>query len=665
MEFTYLNPNNIPKFREAALYFEEHGVYTKHLPGTSGYLNYWKEQVKRCLYGYRIGNDYITGYNYFYWNFSRIIIVKTVVDEFGIERTDRYESFPEPWDYDKYFFDYVEEAEKNGKHAVVLKARGVGYSFKGASMCNRNYFLIKNSKSFVVTSKSNYMFEDGILAKAWDMMDFIDTNTAWYKRRQFLNKIDHKRASYQKDIDGVKVEAGYKSEIMGIVTGQDVNKLRGKRGKLILIDEAGSFNDLLTAWNIIRPSVEQGNKTFGLILAMGTGGDAESNFMGLEELFFYPKGYNVFYINNIWSDPPIGECAFFVPKWANLEGFYDKNTGISDKENAINFIENKLLSEAKEAKDPNVLLKAKAENCIIPEDALTRIKNNFFPISYLKQRLAELTINKKYKDSESIGYLTYDDNSNIQWVENRSLSPIYDYPLSTNKVEGCIVIYEHPVKDDHGNVRPYIYIAGTDPYDDDESETTSLGSTLVMNILTGRIVAEYTGRPPTAKEYYENVLRLLKYYNAICNYEQNKKGMFAYFEQKNALYLLADTPKILKDRELLNTNGKGNKSKGTLATEAINKYARELIKSWLLETAYNKEHSNIHELVQIALIKELIYWAPGINADRISALGMLLILREDLIKYADQIKSISNKPYPGSDPIFNRILHRGKIVGRF
>ncbi len=93
--------------------------------------------------------------------------------------------------------------------------------------------------------------------------------------------------------------------------------------------------------------------------------------------YFLSKGYNVFYINNIWSDPPIGECAFFVPKWANLEGFYDKNTGISDKENAINFIENKLLSEAKEAKDPNVLLKAKAENCITPEDALTRIKNIF------------------------------------------------------------------------------------------------------------------------------------------------------------------------------------------------------------------------------------------------------------------------------------------------
>jgi len=50
---------------------------------------------------------------------------------------------------------------------VVLKARARGYSFKGASMLCRNYFLIKKSKSFAVASEQKYLTGDGLLTKAW------------------------------------------------------------------------------------------------------------------------------------------------------------------------------------------------------------------------------------------------------------------------------------------------------------------------------------------------------------------------------------------------------------------------------------------------------------------------------------------------------------------
>jgi hypothetical protein len=156
-----------------------------------------------------------------------------------------------------------------------------------------------------------------------------------------------------------------------------------------------------------------------------------------------------------------------------------------------------------------------------------------------------------------------------------------------------------------------------------------------MHALTGRIVAEYTGRPQTAKEFYEICRKLISYYNAICNYENNKKGLFAYFEQKNCLHLLCNTPKILRDQQIISViRESGNTSKGTNASKEVNKYARMLIREYMLDQAYNQEVglTNTHTIPSVPLLSEIIYWNEDGNFDRVSALGMLLILRQDRIK---------------------------------
>jgi len=61
------------------------------------------------------------------------------------------------------------------------------------------------------------------------------------------------------------------------------------------------------------------------------------------------------------------------------------------------------------------------------------------------------------------------------------------------------------------------------------------------------IVAEYTGRPATAEDYYENVRKLLLYYNARLLYENQWKGLATYFKQRHCDYLLADQPDIISD----------------------------------------------------------------------------------------------------------------------
>ena len=149
---------NSDSFREAALTFEEHGTYCKYPVGSRSYMNYWREEARRCLKGHHIGSDYIPGYFYFYLNYSRIYLAiekrdeqgNVILSEDGRSEADRIETFPAFWDGDYKYFHYLDEAENAGKHGVVLKARGRGYSFKGGSMLNRNFFLIKGSKSFAI-----------------------------------------------------------------------------------------------------------------------------------------------------------------------------------------------------------------------------------------------------------------------------------------------------------------------------------------------------------------------------------------------------------------------------------------------------------------------------------------------------------------------------------
>jgi hypothetical protein len=74
------------------------------------------------------------------------------------------------------------------------------------------------------------------------------------------------------------------------------------------------------------------------------------------------------------------------------------------------------------------------------------------------------------------------------------------------------------------------------------------------------LVFEYTGRPMFADDAYENARLALLMYNAECNYENNKKGFFAYMSKHNCLYLLSDTLEFLKDKEMVKGGQYGNKA---------------------------------------------------------------------------------------------------------
>lgn len=647
---------NSDKFRQAAIFFQEHGRYTNAPRGTTDYIQYWEQETNRCLNGYVAEDgDSITGYHYFYLNYSPIMKLeeKEYVDRYGNVRRkrERVLSFPDFWDYDYYYFNAIEQAEQEGKHMATLKCRQRGYSFKGASMLVRNYELIPGSKNFAVASEQKFLVGDGLLTKAWQIMDFVDKHTEWSKQRLTSTRMERVSGFKITDEFGKQTEQGYLSSITGITLKNDPERLRGTRGKLVLFEEGGKFPNLETAWRIEQPAVETDDGVaFGLLCLFGTGGTEGGSFDGLKNIFYNPKAFNVLSFPNIWDDgQEQTECGFFVPAWSNLQSFDDKGNqifmdqfGNSLKDKAIE----ELINQRNVIKDGGAsqtsIDRFVSERPLKPQEAVLELGKNIFPRKLLMDQLTRIRTNTKIRNMKHIVDLSWDGNSGVQATEKKS-GDITTYHLKKDdKPNGSVVIWEYPIPD-----APFgLYIGGCDPYDHDSSFTNSLGSTFIFKrVRAGEawndvIVAEYTGRPDTAEEYYENVRKLLIFYNARLLFENERKGIYPYFTNKHCDYLLADQPdKIITE---VFKDSKVQRRKGCHMTKAIREYGEGLILEWLMDE-YEPGHPNVERIYSEALIEELIENDGIKNVDRVIALCMVMIYREELYQIKVSAAKEQNK----------------------
>ena len=107
----------------------------------------------------------------------------------------------------------------------------------------------------------------------------------------------------------------------------------------------------------------------------------------------------------------------------------------------------------------------------------------------------------------------------------------------------------------------------------------------------------------------------------------------------SCLHLLADTPEYLRDKQLVKYSSFGSNAKGVNASAAINLYANERIKDWLLkpiptivqEDGEDKQVMipNLYRIRNRALLQELVAFTPEINVDRVRSLGMVMLYREE------------------------------------
>lgn len=663
-------------FRERALFFDRNGKYTNLVPNSnpkSEYAQFWKEELRRWRDGLvRPDGEWISGELYFYWNYSPIWLTERVGK--SKKRTNRVRQFPKPWLGDYLFHHYIHECRERGQHAKLLKTRGVGFSFKAGAWSPRNMYVMPGSgnPNFHLASEKTFLSGDkGIWGKVLDTLDWIAEHTPFPRMRL----VDGKRAmevqlGYE---DEFGLRKGLLSSVYGISLKDNPDKARGIRGPFIHYEEDGLFPNLEHAWNVNRKAVEDGGVASGLMLAGGTGGVEGASFEGSEKLFYRPGAYNIYGIPNVFDKNTDGvtDCGFFWGAYLNRNLCYDEINGEPDVIKATVEILLGRYQIKYSSSDALALTQKKAEEPMTPQEAVMRTQGTVFPVADLKEYLENISVNKEtFISKHYVGKLNLDEsNGKVYWKLDPDIHPLRSYDSSISDKTGGLEIFEQPRTNAEGVVASGRYIAGIDPIDSDTGQ--SLFSLLVMDTFTDRIVAEYSGRPRTAKEAYEICYRTLIYYNAQGNYESNLKGLFSYFDQKNALQLLADVPQILKDMDFMKaTNLYGNKAKGTHANASINSWGRMLQADWQrtkvsTPDGEDDERLNLHTLRSLGYIEECIKWNSDGNFDRVSAGGMLFILREDRYKRIKSAKENQDKKIDklSNDPFFRKNFNNQYLQG--
>jgi hypothetical protein len=680
LEVDLTNPHilqDMDFFREKALFFEKHGKYTHLTPNPnpkSEYGEFWKQELRRWKHGLVRPSDgeWIPGELYFYWNYSPIWLVEQAGTQSDGSKSqgERVRKFAKPWLGDYLFHHYVEQCKRRGKHGKMLKCRGVGASFKAASWSPRNMYVYPGSgnPNFHLASDKGFLSGDkGIWGKIVDCLDWIAETTPLERMRV----VDRAGSTLEIQLgfkDEYGVRKGNLSSVHGISLKDNPDKARGIRGPLIHYEEDGLFNNLEKAWNVNRKAVEDGNTTFGFMIAMGTGGVEGGSFEGSEKLFYSPGAYNVYGIPNVFDKNATGDtlCGFFWGAYMNRKNCYDEEIGEPDVIKALIeiLLDRHLVKYS--STDPSAITQKKAEECVTPQDAIMRTEGTVFPVSDLKDYLETIMVRKEsFLAEHYVGELVRTGDGKLKWRLNNDKFPLRSYDKDNANREGCLEIFEMPSENANGEIAHGRYIAGIDPIDADSG--TSLFSIQVMDLFTDRIVAEFSGRPRLAEEAYEISLRVLEFYNAVANYEKNLKGLFSYFDKKNALFRLCDTPQILKDMQMTKDMGYGNTSKGTMANAEVNKWGRKLQADWMNTSLEDKENPGklkLHTMRGLAYIEECIKWNSDGNFDRVSAGGMLFILRED--RYKRTQSAIANKDKQvetlANDKFFNRNFNQSNAM---
>lgn len=668
-------------FRQTAKVWEETGKYTNLKPNANPNSEFGKWMMEEKRRGWEGLVDpstgmWVTGDYYWMLNYCPMHMVKKRKDGFSM----RIMAAPKFWDGQFLASHYFYQARLKGHHAAELSSRGRGKTTLGAAMLAKRYLIgefpehAKEGKVqcyVTAADRTKLMNPNQILTVFVDNIDFCAKNTAFASRRlksssqEMIWKAGFKKA-------GSDVEYGSGNTVTGVLTGVNQDKMNGSRGVLYIVEEAGIFKDLRSMYNMVRPSVEEGDDIFAEIILYGTAGEEHSNFQDFQEILYSPDGYNVYSVDNVFDKEGQGKSKFGMFYGAYLN--YDMSCIDADGNSNITKALLKICNDRYKVKygssDINTITQRISQYPVTPQEAIIRSQGNVFPVTELNNRLNQIDNNPNAFDDVYVGELMQDTDGSVQFSPTPDI-PIRDFPTSDNKVLGAIEIFEQPQKGRDGKIPSDRYILSFDPIDSDEANTMSLGSCFVLDLWNDRIVAEYTGRPMFADDLYEKVRKLCIYYNGKCLYESNIKGCFSYFSSHNCTHLLADTPEYLKDKQLISSIGYGNAAKGVRATVPIIKFGFRLIRDWLMKsiTKIEKDNEgndvevkipNLYHLRNRALIKELIQWNSVGNFDRVLSLVQLMLYREekmvlfqgDLRKQNNNVKGMESddyweKNYPG------------------
>lgn len=528
-------------------------------------IQYFKTESQKVRNGVIIDGMYIPGFYYWYLNFCPIV-----------DSVKKKKKFGDVWDGDLWFFQYIMLCMLTGKHACVVKARQRGYTLKIMALLYWSYSWFETSVNTIGAYKEDFV------SKSWRFLEFyrkhINEYTRWIRGPVQPKSLEW----HETTMTDEGKPYGLDSKLSGTTFLRDPENGVGGSQTIFFYEEAGIAPTLLKTVGYVRPALEKGNTTTGLIICSGAVGELD-DAEDLKEIFYNPEGHNFLSIKNIWDDDEKkGEpCGLFVSEAYNLEGFID-DEGNSLVEEATAFVENHN-KEVTSKKKKDLAQLDISQKPLSPKAAFAERKSSEWPVDRLRKQQERILLKDKenkweFKPIKAL--LLSDDKGEIS-LTTKNLPQEHRWPIDPKWEDkrGVWTFFEEIPK----NPEKYLYFACVDAIEVDETETSkSVASVdifktavrvkykdekgIIRTRIEGdKLVATYRGRFDTAEKTNEQMWFGIKLFNAWVYPERNKPNFINYMRRmgraESYLAKEGDVP-LFKDMNVKNGNATNNSKFG-------------------------------------------------------------------------------------------------------
>jgi len=501
-------------------------------------VEWYEEQLRRCVYGFEYRGQRITGDHYWMLNMFAFLVAKKnkagkVTNEFDID-------FPYYAGMHDYLFKTIEQAHYEGKGFLFMSGRGSGKSYSVISTLAKIYHLKPKSHCIISASNSGHATETfSKLLLALDTIGELHPTLALHRLVDTKSLIESGQEIMK---DGLKYKEGPRSRLQKVVYGDNSGATRGSRPDAQHLEEVGDWStgkgDLKSCIGASIGSWRVGSINKCRVFMTGTGGSIASD--QIKDVFNGPDAYNLLEFKDFAP-----KSCFFLPAHYFLGGMGWEETSVNNNDAAKAFLD----AERERTKDDmEIHGKIVQEFPYTIEEVFRKNGTNNFNQRHIAEQWTRLHYEWKERRPER-GYLT--------WIKSTSGS-IKGVKWERNP-EGNIEVLEHPYKGASGKeVFQDLYVGGVDSIDQGIADSTSikdrssLACLIKKRIVDGKFftqtsnlyVAKYIGRSIDVRWDYEEVLKLSMYYNAKMNIEYTKIGVVNYFREAKQYHRLLKRPLV-------------------------------------------------------------------------------------------------------------------------
>lgn len=270
------------------------------------------------------------------------------------------------------------------------------------------------------------------------------------------------------------------------------------------------------------------------------------------------------------------------------------------------------------------------------DDCFLSSSQNLFPVEYAIKHKNDLLESGQYSGMLCDVFL----ESGNKLGTTKSNKQLAGFPFSGGVIDAPVQIFEMPQSNRFDD---FIYVAGQDPYKQAKSDTPSLGAFYVFKRRVGirdpyayRIVASYVSRPSSIDQFCRTCEVLQKGYGAICLMENADQMYEQYLNRKSGMpasfFLFAGEAianKYVKAGSRQNSKlglypTPGNQN--LLFSCVVDYCWQDFVIGYDDSTGLDITVKGIELIDDMALLDEIIQYKPGLNVDRIIALGHALVL---------------------------------------